>query len=91
MYREEEGAMACSRTTQESTWRNIWRAMREALPTRATLFRRKSYPDPTCPTCREEEESVEHTLLFCNHAKMSWFGCRLGLKPKREGFPDFQR
>lgn len=31
-----------------------------------------------CLICKLSEESVEHLLFFCNHARDTWFGSHLG-------------
>ena len=44
----------------------VWRACREALPTRKNLQRRKIVPSGICDLCKAEEEDCSHSLFFCS-------------------------
>lgn len=57
----------------------IWRACRNALPTKENLLRRGSELDPICEVCGEAVESVNHVLLHCREAKSVWYGSGLRL------------
>ncbi|CAN1335068.1 Putative ribonuclease H protein At1g65750 [Linum perenne] len=43
----------------------LWKILNRILPTKQALAHRKVNSNPLCLVCREEEESVEHLLLFC--------------------------
>lgn len=43
----------------------LWNACHNALPTLENLYRRNIVPAPICPLCKQEPETVEHTLLLC--------------------------
>ena len=42
----------------------VWRACREALPTRKNLQRRRIVPNGICDLCKAEEEDCSHALFF---------------------------
>ena len=43
----------------------MWRAIKDALPTRANLVRRKVLTNPTCQVCEAESESTLLALWSC--------------------------
>ena len=43
----------------------VWRACKEALPTKANLCRRRIKPEATCEACKVENEDVSHVIFFC--------------------------
>ena len=49
----------------------VWRACREALPTRKNLQRRKIVPDGLCDLCKAGEE-CSHALFFCSDVQVIW-------------------
>lgn len=66
-------------------WKNIWKLQtpskvknfmwclcQNALPTKDNLFRRKILPDPICPLCTHERETVEHLFLLCPWTSQIW-------------------
>nr|POF03373.1 putative ribonuclease h protein [Quercus suber] len=50
----------------------LWRATKDALPTRANLTRRKVLTNPTCHVCDAEPESTLHALWSCPKLKEVW-------------------
>lgn len=66
-------------------WKNIapqkakamtWRAMKDKLPTRVNLFKRKvisSVVEAICPICKEEPETIDHLLLTCKGTNSIWY------------------
>ncbi|XP_039161023.1 uncharacterized protein LOC120289747 [Eucalyptus grandis] len=50
----------------------LWNACHNAIPTMENLYRRKIVPDPLCPICKKEAETVEHTLLLCSWMTRIW-------------------
>jgi len=50
----------------------MWRATKDALPTRANLTHRKVLTNPTCQVCETEPESTFHTLWSCPKLKEAW-------------------
>ncbi|XP_071739290.1 uncharacterized protein [Rutidosis leptorrhynchoides] len=51
----------------------MWRARKKRLPVRVELDKRGIDLDNVrCPVCNEDLESVDHTLLFCKHARDVW-------------------
>ncbi|KAM1141546.1 hypothetical protein EV1_041111 [Malus domestica] len=61
----------------------MWKSFHGAFPTMSELFKKRSMPYPNCPICHNQEESVEHLLLFCPWVKPVWFGGALNLKIAR--------
>ncbi|KAL5768296.1 hypothetical protein ACOSQ2_015079 [Xanthoceras sorbifolium] len=52
-----------------------WRACREALPTRACLFKKGIGVSKLCPLCFRDPESVDHALWSCKASSSSWKEC----------------
>ena len=50
----------------------VWRACREALPTRKNLQWRKIVPDGLCDLCKAGEEECSHALFFCSDVQVIW-------------------
>ncbi|CAN1174466.1 Putative ribonuclease H protein At1g65750 [Linum perenne] len=50
----------------------IWRACRNALPTRLGLHRRRCEISSLCVTCSTADESVEHILFHCPTSLSFW-------------------
>jgi len=63
----------------------LWNISQNALPTMDNLHRRKIVPDPLCPICKHEAETIEHTLLLCPWTAQIWTGCPLKIKITRLG------
>ncbi|XP_039158705.1 uncharacterized protein LOC120288679 [Eucalyptus grandis] len=49
------------------------------------LYKRKIVPDPICPLCKQEVETVEHTLLLCSWTARIWKSEPLQIKVSRTG------
>ncbi|KAL3534566.1 hypothetical protein ACH5RR_003027 [Cinchona calisaya] len=50
----------------------IWRCLSRIIPTNAYFFRRTKKGSPYCNRCETAQESIEHILFFCDHAKSVW-------------------
>nr|POE80999.1 putative ribonuclease h protein [Quercus suber] len=50
----------------------LWRAVREALPTKINLCKRQVVVDGMCKQCRDSAEDSIHALWFCDSAKSIW-------------------
>jgi len=51
-----------------------WRLIRDRLPTRVNLGRRQiEVADPSCPFCRETEESADHLFFHCRKIISVWW------------------
>lgn len=59
----------------------IWRACKNAIPTRSNLHRRNLADNHLCPVCQEAMEDVEHLLLTCPWTRPLWFGSPLQWNP----------
>ena len=65
----------------------VWRACREALPTKVNLARRKVVLDDTCEACGLMAESAGHVLWGCVKAQEAWSCSKLvGLVDRYECF-----
>lgn len=53
----------------------MWQACNDILPTKERLCKRHITPDPLCPICRLETETLEHILWRCQLAKDVWIEC----------------
>uniref|UniRef100_A0A7N2LQW7 Reverse transcriptase zinc-binding domain-containing protein n=1 Tax=Quercus lobata TaxID=97700 RepID=A0A7N2LQW7_QUELO len=85
--RLKSGALAEYSSAQEHgiTWRKIWklnvppkvrtflwRACSNCLPTRDSLNHRKIQVEATCELCRQEPETVAHSLWKCPFTRNVW-------------------
>jgi hypothetical protein len=50
----------------------LWRASRDALPTKCNLRRRKVLVDPTCDECHRSEEDIFHVVWNCPVSHQLW-------------------
>ena len=50
----------------------LWRACRNAIPTKKNLQRRCVVDDPLCPFCSQHEENVFHALWSCPELAQVW-------------------
>nr|XP_023889547.1 uncharacterized protein LOC112001606 [Quercus suber] len=50
----------------------VWRACRDALPTKNNLLRRKVIQEKLCESCKEAPKTVGHVLWSCLKAKEVW-------------------
>ncbi|CAN1156138.1 Putative ribonuclease H protein At1g65750 [Linum perenne] len=50
----------------------LWRACKNALPTKASLFRRRCSDSAVCVTCLAEVETLEHLLFHCAVSRSFW-------------------
>ena len=50
----------------------VWRACREALPTKANLYRRKIAQDALCDSCKGRSEDGSHSIFFCPNVQVMW-------------------
>ncbi|CAN1857180.1 Putative ribonuclease H protein At1g65750 [Linum perenne] len=56
----------------------LWRVCRNALPTKAGLYRRRCGNSSTCLTCNANEETLEHLLFHCPVSLSFWQQCKVG-------------
>ncbi|XP_021684459.2 uncharacterized protein LOC110667803 [Hevea brasiliensis] len=61
----------------------IWKSMHNAISVRMNLRRHGMRTNPMCLVCNTEEETLEHTLFWCDHARATWFlrPCSYKLNP----------
>ena len=53
----------------------LWRACRNALPTKQALMKRKIIADPICERCLSAVEETEHALWSCLKLEVVWVDC----------------
>lgn len=63
----------------------LWSSLHNALAIKATLFKRRSSPSPTCHVCLCQDETIEHILILCPWVESVWFGGALSYKIDRTG------
>lgn len=63
----------------------LWNACQNAIPTVENLHRRRIVPDPLCPVCKKEAETIEHTLLLCPWTVKLWRETPLHIQISRLG------
>lgn len=50
----------------------VWRACKEALPTKANLCKRRVITKATCENCKVMAEDYSHALFFCSDLQEAW-------------------
>ena len=50
----------------------VWRSCKEALPTKANLYRQKITVDAICDRCKVRTEDCSHALFFCSNVQEVW-------------------
>ena len=58
----------------------IWRALSNAIATKAGLYKRRRATSEICPICETQNETIEHLFFECCWTKWVWFGCPLGVR-----------
>ena len=51
-----------------------WKCLNNAIQVRKLLHSKSISSNALCPICNKLEESIEHALFLCEHARASWFG-----------------
>ncbi|KAK9992176.1 hypothetical protein SO802_027161 [Lithocarpus litseifolius] len=69
----------------------IWRACRNAMPTKQSPVRRTIITDPTCDRCRSETESPLHALWSCPEVEIVWVDLTLWDFRSHVSFGDFKQ
>jgi hypothetical protein len=67
----------------------VWRACSDILPTKEKLFQKHVTPDPLCPICSLEVETVMHALWECPSAKDVWAECPIRFQKCSYAAADF--
>ena len=68
----------------------IWRACRNAMPTKLALVRRTIISKPMCERCNSAEEDPIHALWSCSELDSVWSDQSLWSFRGRVGFVDFK-
>ena len=50
----------------------VWRACKEALPTKWNLFRRKITTSALCENCGVYDEDCAHAIFYCSNLQVAW-------------------
>ncbi|VVA22242.1 PREDICTED: reverse mRNAase [Prunus dulcis] len=64
----------------------LWRSVDGFLPTFEIFFKRKLCQSPICPFCKDQPESIEHTLFLCPWAAKVWFASCIAYRPLPQAF-----
>ena len=56
----------------QKVWHFLWKAVREALPTKFNLCKRQVVADGLCEQCRDSAKDSIHVLWFCDSVKPIW-------------------
>jgi ribonuclease HI len=57
----------------------LWRLAKNILPTRANLAKKGVQIENLCPLCNSEPETIDHTFLHCQIARLTWFASQIGV------------
>ncbi|XP_023892982.1 uncharacterized protein LOC112004977 [Quercus suber] len=68
----------------------LWRACRNAMPTKANLVRRTIINDPLCERCRAAHETPLHALWTCKELDIVWDTHGSGPIRSQSNFQDFK-
>lgn len=49
-----------------------WRVLKKFIPVHGEMMRRHIREDAICPTCGNDDESLFHALVQCDHAILFW-------------------
>lgn len=55
-----------------------WKCLHQVILVKKWLGPKTSSGSTMCPICDSEEETVEHTIFLCDHARVVWFGFNSG-------------
>ncbi|CDP14470.1 unnamed protein product [Coffea canephora] len=69
----------------------IWKCITGALPVRAAIFRKTRMGDPVCRLCGEDQETVEHLMLNCQHSQQVWKAAPIQWDGAMDQKGDFRR
>lgn len=51
----------------------MWRAVKDSLPTKKNLKRRHVVGNELCPLCDDTQETILHSLWYCEQAQVVWW------------------
>ena len=68
----------------------LWRACRNALPTKASLVHRTIINDPLCDHCPGAREMLVHALWDCKELDTVWADSELSQLHREANFLDFK-
>lgn len=69
----------------------LWKAMHGILDVRDNLARKRIVSSGRCPLCGQENETVEHALLFCSWTRPVRFGLQIQCVPHSVGFTNLAK
>lgn len=67
-----------------------WSLCQNAIASKENLWKRKIIPDPMCPICNLEMESVEHIFLLCSWTQGIWSHPNLNIQVNHQGISQFE-
>ena len=69
----------------------LWRARRNAIPTKQALMKRTIISDPTCERCKVDIEDQLHALWSCSEVDIVWADLTLWDFRSSVNFVDFKQ
>ena len=69
----------------------LWRARRNAIPTKQALMKRTIISDPTCERCKVDIEDMLHALWSCSEVDIVWADLTLWDFRSSVNFVDFKQ
>lgn len=69
----------------------MWRAVKNAIPVKENLDKRKVIPNAICDHCKQQQESVIHALWLCDCISGIWSIDQVWSFQCDRSFPDFQK
>jgi hypothetical protein len=86
--RSQSNGECSSARVDEGVWKGLWklevppgvknfwwRVCQNVFPTKANLFSKQIVPDPFCPLCLKEPETLSHILWQCLSSTAVWQEC----------------
>ena len=56
-----------------------WKCLNNVIQVHKLLYDKNISNEALCPICTKAEESVEHALFLCDHARATWFESDIGM------------
>lgn len=79
----------CKATHRTKTF--VWKYIRDIVPTRIRLSRHIQHIERGCGFCSDQEETLEHLLFECQHAKQVWGKFNIDIEVERLQYSSVQQ
>jgi hypothetical protein len=67
----------------------LWRILKKVIPVKANLLTKGIICDSICPICNHSPETIDHTFLHCEWARLVWFYSPLTIATTNSQIPTF--